>query len=599
VTDLARALELAEAAAREAGDLLRADFERPGGPRGSGDKAEADVEAERLIRARLLAAFPGWGYLGEETGRGAGEPGAPVWLVDPNDGTRDYLRGARGSSVSIGLAFEGRAVLGVVHPFAFPDGSGTLYAWAEGQRHVSRNGVPRSATPPRALTARDVVLTSSGAEGAAEGNLRCAAPARFRAVPSIAHRLAMVAAGEAAAATSLFAPCAWDYGGGHALLRGAGGVLLDEAGRPVAYAPDGGSNVRFAFAGSEEVARSLSERPWSRIERAQAPPVRVVLRRGEVEKDAARLSRAQGCLLGQVAGDSLGSLVEFESSAAIAAQHGDGPRQLDDGGVWGTLAGQPTDDSEMALALARSILERGRFDAEAAGRAYREWLASGPFDVGVTTRSGLSGRPRPDSQANGSLMRASPLGVYGHQLPVERLAELARADARLTHPHPVCEQATAAFVIAIARAVCGEGAAGAHAAALAWAEREGAAEVVERLQAAREGAPVCDGDSQGWVLIALQNAFHELLHAAGPEQALVRSVRRGGDTDTNAAIAGALQGAVHGRDALPFAWRQLVLTARALAGVAQRARPAVYWPVDVCEIAERLLLAGRAAASRA
>src|SRR5204862_8041047 len=102
--DLGPALEVAVAAAREAGDHLRRDFHRPGGARGHSDKAEADTEAELLIRARLLQAFPSWGYLGEETGRGPSPAaGAPTWLVDPNDGTRDYLEGRRGSSVSIGL----------------------------------------------------------------------------------------------------------------------------------------------------------------------------------------------------------------------------------------------------------------------------------------------------------------------------------------------------------------------------------------------------------------------------------------------------------------------------------------------------------------
>ena len=67
------------------------------------DKADADTEAERLIRRRLLEAFPGWGFLGEETGAVPGTPGDPIWLVDPNDGTRDYLKGRRGSAVSIGL----------------------------------------------------------------------------------------------------------------------------------------------------------------------------------------------------------------------------------------------------------------------------------------------------------------------------------------------------------------------------------------------------------------------------------------------------------------------------------------------------------------
>ena len=76
---------------------------------------------------------------------------------------------------------------------------------------------------------------SSAGDSDPAGNLACVTPARFRAVPSIAHRLALVAAGEAAAAVSLHWPSAWDYAAGHALLRGAGATLLDEQGREVAY----------------------------------------------------------------------------------------------------------------------------------------------------------------------------------------------------------------------------------------------------------------------------------------------------------------------------------------------------------------------------
>ena len=65
--ELSRALDVALGAAVAAGDLLRADFHRHGGPRGHVDKAEADLEAEHLIRGALLQAFPDWGYLGEET----------------------------------------------------------------------------------------------------------------------------------------------------------------------------------------------------------------------------------------------------------------------------------------------------------------------------------------------------------------------------------------------------------------------------------------------------------------------------------------------------------------------------------------------------
>src|SRR6185503_14253248 len=134
---------------------------------------------------------------------------------------------------------EGRAVLGVVHPFSYPDDDGGLYAWAEGCGPVRRDGRALATSLPTALTGESIVAVSSGAERAPAANLRCTAPARAMSVPSIAHRLALVAAGEAAAATSLYAPCAWDYAGGHALLRGAGGVLLDEDGEEVGYDEQG------------------------------------------------------------------------------------------------------------------------------------------------------------------------------------------------------------------------------------------------------------------------------------------------------------------------------------------------------------------------
>src|SRR6188508_2099460 len=171
---LERALAVAVESAREAGALLRADFHRPGGARGGGDKAEADTEAERLIRARLMTAFPDWGYLGEETGRQAGAPVNPVWLVDPNDGTRDYLVGRRGSAVSIGAVVGGRPVLGVVFAFGYPDDRGTFVAWAEGAGPLRRDGVPVQPSLPDVLGPTDVVLVSSKGDRDPEGNLACA-----------------------------------------------------------------------------------------------------------------------------------------------------------------------------------------------------------------------------------------------------------------------------------------------------------------------------------------------------------------------------------------------------------------------------------------
>ena len=114
----------------------------PGGPRGAGEHAHADEEAEARIRDRLLTATPDWSYRGEETEWQEGEDGHHVWLVDPNDGTAAYLKGWRGSAVSIGLLRDGVPVLGVVYAFAAPDNAGDLVAWAEGCGPLRRNGDP-------------------------------------------------------------------------------------------------------------------------------------------------------------------------------------------------------------------------------------------------------------------------------------------------------------------------------------------------------------------------------------------------------------------------------------------------------------------------
>jgi ADP-ribosylglycohydrolase len=311
--------------------------------------------------------------------------------------------------------------------------------------------------------------------------------------------------------------------------------------------------------------------------------------------DPARLSRAQGCLLGQLAGDSLGGLVEFSSAESLRRKYPDGVRDLRDGGVWRNLAGQPTDDSELALMLARTLAREKRFDRDAVFAGYRGWFNSGPFDIGNTIRAALGGgSPSATSQANGSLMRVSPLGIFGAGRP-EQAAAWAREDSRLTHPHPVCQDACAVYVAAIAAAVAGATPQAAYDAALAEAGRSGAhPDVRSSLAAARLGPPTAfDGANQGWVLIALQNAFYQLLHAVNLEEGVVDTVQRGGDTDTNGAIAGALLGAAFGRPGVPSRWADALLTCRPRPGTkTAHPRPEDFWPCDALELAAALLEAG-------
>lgn len=588
-------LEAAIAAANEAGDLLRSDFHRLGGPRGKGDKADADLEAEAKIRSRLLRAFPTDGYLGEETGRAVGKPGNPVWVVDPNDGTRDYLKGSRGSSVSIALVSAGRPVLGVVFAFGYPDDRGDLFTWSERGGGLHRNGRRLEPRPGVSLGAQDVVLVSSSGDRDPVTNLRCSQPARFRTVPSIAHRLALVAAGEAAATSSIFGPVSWDFAGGHALLRGAERILLDQTGKEVVYDDTGWSRTGFAFAGSEPIARLLSNRRWARsrgASSATAAPLR--LERGHAVADPQLLSRAQGCLLGLVTADNLGASVEGSTAEHIAPLLAS--RQLDDltdGGRFGLLAGQPSDDSEMALVLARLLIAHRHYDTKTARRAYRDWVASRPVSIGARTRAAIAGRLRAEStDTNGSLMRAAPLGVFGHRLHPADLAQLAREESASTHPGRLCGDAVAAYVIAIAHQVrSGDGAGSAYEAALRWADAEAVASVRHTLRRAPHEPPPVN-EVEGSVLTSLHNAFHALITQSDLPTSIRSVIGRGCHTDTNAAVTGGLLGAVHGREGVPDQWRIMALSCRPHRLRTARPRPVGCWPTDVLEIAERLLLAG-------
>ena len=305
------------------------------------------------------------------------------------------------------------------------------------------------------------------------------------------------------------------------------------------------------------------------------------------------LERAQGCLLGQLAGDSLGSLVEFRAPNDIRREYPQGVRELADGGTWNTIAGQPTDDSEMALLLARMLADQGRYDPEEARKAYIFWLDSGPFDCGMNVAGGLRGRPNPDSQANGAMMRISPLGIFGANHDPELVAEWTRRDAAITHPHRVCQQANALFTMAIARAIRqGSAARNLYEQIVTWAEdMKVDGSLLKAVRGAAKAPPADYVHQQGWVLTAFRNALWQLLHATSLEGAVVDTVMRGGDTDTNTAICGALLGAVHGRDAVPGQWVECVLNCRPAAGQphVRRPRPECFWPVDALELAERLV----------
>ena len=162
-------------------------------------------------------------------------------------------------------------------------------------------------------------------------------------------------------------------------------------------------------------------------------------------------------------------------------------------------------------------------------------------------------------------MRISPLGILGHKLDLETLKHYVDLDCKLTNPHPVAIDAVYVYTLAIKELLRSGNKCKAFDLALAkcqtkviktclcMAKTTGA---VVPLSDGRKAA--IDGNTAGYLGIALQNAFYELLNGKDFYSSLCRVILRGGDTDTNGCIVGALLGAYYGEDQMPTKWKNTV-----------------------------------------
>jgi ADP-ribosylglycohydrolase len=247
-----------------------------------------------------------------------------------------------------------------------------------------------------------------------------------------------------------------------------------------------------------------------------------------------------------------------------------------------------TDDTELALALASAL--RGRrpadgFPADEAFGAYHAWNNSAPFDIGITCRNAFGNADREKrelsarSQSNGSLMRVAPLAVWASGEDDETIARMAAEDAALSHISGAVFASTAAYSIAVAALVRGESASEAVSRSTAWLEATGgdAGAVTEWLSGNDGDFADATGGKQGWARHAFRLAFYHLGRGTPFADAMRHVLGVGGDTDTNAAIVGALLGARDGLSELPGEWVDAVREARTEDG---HPRPGVYHPIN-------------------
>ncbi len=283
-------------------------------------------------------------------------------------------------------------------------------------------------------------------------------------------------------------------------------------------------------------------------------------------------SRYRGAMLGLATGDALGTTLEFKppgSFKPIDDMVGDGPFRL--------KPGQWTDDTSMALCLAKSLIEKGGFDAEDQMQRYVRWYRTGYmsstgecFDIGNTIRCALqrfengsgpfAGSTDPASGGNGSLMRLAPVALAFASDP-EQAIHNAGESSRTTHgaPEPIDACRYYAGLIVGACQGCSKdellssyfSPVGAH-----WQRDELSLNISHIAAGSSKKKQPPEIIGGGYVVHALEAALWAFWNTDSFKEGVLRAVNLGDDADTTGAIYGQLAGAFYGVEEIPKSWRK-------------------------------------------
>ena len=217
------------------------------------------------------------------------------------------------------------------------------------------------------------------------------------------------------------------------------------------------------------------------------------------------------------------------------------------GGPFGLSAGQWTDDTAMAVAMAESLVDRGEFDPKDIMDRWVAWYTKGEysctgtcFDIGGTTSAALhrymkdgdpyAGSTEERTAGNGSLMRLAPIVL--RYIGDPELTDYVTLSSMLTHAHNLCLRACTVFAERLVAAINGE-----------------PKEVVLKHYNYEPGS------GTGYVVDAYHTACMCFAGTDNFRDAILMAANLGHDADTSAAITGQLAGAYYGVDAIPIKWR--------------------------------------------
>lgn len=309
-----------------------------------------------------------------------------------------------------------------------------------------------------------------------------------------------------------------------------------------------------------------TERPGALETRAQEDHVRaigVILKPAPDTSFAAVEDRAIGALLGLAAGDAVGTTLEFQprdSEPLLTDMVGGGP--------FGLRAGQWTDDTAMALALADSLLANPELDEQDLMVRFWDWWTEGRysctgtcFDIGTTVSAALqrwrrTGNPVAGSQdpmtaGNGSLMRLAPVAIRFWN-DRDRLTDVAARQSRATHATPEAVEACVAYAGMLADLIAGRP----LDEVLLAPNFQSESAIGPILAGSWRGKRRCDMRASGYVAHSLEAALWSVGRSGNFRQSVLTAANLGEDADTTAAIAGQLAGAAYGAAAIPEPWRE-------------------------------------------
>ncbi|MEU1538530.1 ADP-ribosylglycohydrolase family protein [Actinacidiphila glaucinigra] len=279
-----------------------------------------------------------------------------------------------------------------------------------------------------------------------------------------------------------------------------------------------------------------------------------------------RGERAAGAIVGSAVGDALGAPFEFGPEGAFSARFPEPGTagEMCGGGGWDP--GEATDDTQMAVLVADSLLERGTLDLPDVFARFVRWAAADPKDIGLQTEAVLTSgdpwdlaaalhfRTHHRAAGNGALMRAAPAAVHfaGHGRPAS--LDAARRIAALTHGDRAAWEGSAILHDLVRVAL--DGGDPVAPAVVADALAQVPEPFHERWAAvlAPDWHPGLATEFNGAVWPCLGSAVWAVRTTRGFEAALRAAVDLGGDTDTVAAVTGTLAGAAHGLAAVPGRW---------------------------------------------